>query len=704
MASIVASAQSTSLSMRKRGRESEKIPIVAAPCTPSCSFTSDVAYGVATTQGGRRYMEDFHSVVTSDSLENKIQGHSFFMVADGHGGSNVAQHVTQNFYGCLAAEVLPKFEGGSTSPVRSVDDFARALSSTMLFVDEQLPVATSNECGCTALAALLSCSYLVLANSGDSRAVLSRGGTALALTEDHSPDREDEQLRIKAAGGYLLSNSGLRVMGVLAMTRALGDKFLREYGVIPDPDVTSVDLHKSDEFLLLASDGLWNFVSNQEAVDIARLSIARAESRGASKSMASRIAARVLMRCASDRGSQDNITVIVVDLTQKLKEQGDELQATLRLDLNLNSPSWDVPFGRQPSPTHSTPDSPPLSTPGQPSPSHSPRPSKLGSESGSEASEASDPSNPMCYSSKRSVKHSTLSWVLCEGDLQVIGASLDDMHLNSKPTVGQSQHLLSAAAAPVSLLSSAEELMLQWHCYHLPRSSWCSCVYVPAEGDLQVISSSLDAMRHLHCKPTVGQIQHFLSAAAAPSHCYPLRRSSWCTCVDAPAEDDLQVIGASLDDMLLYCIPTAGPSQHLLSAAAAPVALLSSAKELMQLQSHCYHLPRSSWCSCVYVPAEGDLQVINLSLDDMRHLHCKPTVGQSQHLLSAAAVAVALLTSAKELMGDLQVINLSLNDMRHLHCKPTVGQSQHLLSAAAVQVALLSSAKELVVFKRLCPF
>eukprot|EP00798_Chlamydomonas_sp_ICE-L_P019161 gene19161-25770_t len=124
----------------------------------------------------------------------------------------------------------------------------------------------------------------------------------------------DSQERVKAAGGHISNYNGVRVMGVLAMTRAIGDKYLRRYGVIPDPDVCSVPITAQDELLVLASDGLWDKVSNQEACDIARYCLNNSKGKGAKPDVASRIAAKILMTIAMERGSRDNITVIVVDL------------------------------------------------------------------------------------------------------------------------------------------------------------------------------------------------------------------------------------------------------------------------------------------------------------------------------------------------------------------------------------------------------
>jgi protein phosphatase 2C len=71
------------------------------------------------------------------------------------------------------------------------------------------------------------------------------------------------QERLAAAGGRVFFNSGLRVMGILATTRAIGDHDLRPYGVVPTPDVVVLPRAVDHEFLVLGSDGLWDVFNNQ---------------------------------------------------------------------------------------------------------------------------------------------------------------------------------------------------------------------------------------------------------------------------------------------------------------------------------------------------------------------------------------------------------------------------------------------------------
>jgi serine/threonine protein phosphatase PrpC len=83
------------------------------------------------------------------------------------------------------------------------------------------------------------------------------------------------------------------------------------------PQITILGRRDDDELLLMASDGLWDVLSNQEACSLAKRCLRRARQRGASRQTAARIAATVLTRAAVDRGSRDNVTVVVVDLSRR---------------------------------------------------------------------------------------------------------------------------------------------------------------------------------------------------------------------------------------------------------------------------------------------------------------------------------------------------------------------------------------------------
>uniref|UniRef100_A0A7S1WZX8 PPM-type phosphatase domain-containing protein n=1 Tax=Tetraselmis chuii TaxID=63592 RepID=A0A7S1WZX8_9CHLO len=200
--------------------------------------------------------------------------------------------------------------------VTTVDDLEQALTEAFLRTDEEFCATDGAEyVGSTAVCTLVGSRVLCIANCGDSRAVISRGnGQVVALTDDHKPDREDEKSRVEAAGGQILYWNGRRVMGVLAMSRAIGDQCLQPF-VIPDPEITIVQRRDDDELIVMGSDGLWDVLSNEETVQLAKKALKRAREKGASSRAATKIAATVLIRAALSKGSRDNITAIVVDLT-----------------------------------------------------------------------------------------------------------------------------------------------------------------------------------------------------------------------------------------------------------------------------------------------------------------------------------------------------------------------------------------------------
>lgn len=244
----------------------------------------------------------------------------FFAVFDGHGGAEVAKHCADNLHEelrtVLAQNAKPAGADSSTAPETS-DVFIppgieAALTSAFIHVDEQLAKdKTAHEVGTTAVVALLTSTHLWVANCGDSRAVLCRDGLAVALSADHKASRTDEVSRVQAAGGYVWWD---RVMGELAVSRAIGDHCLRPY-VIAHPEVTRVLRRPEDQLLILASDGLWDVFSNQDACTVAWEAFhkAMAANAGAAK-VAVKAAARALAKSAMDKGSRDNITVVIVDV------------------------------------------------------------------------------------------------------------------------------------------------------------------------------------------------------------------------------------------------------------------------------------------------------------------------------------------------------------------------------------------------------
>jgi len=142
---------------------------------------------------------------------------------------------------------------------------------------------------------------LYTANVGDARIVLCRGGKALRLSYDHKGSDENEGKRVTNAGGLILNN---RVNGVLAVTRALGDAYMKDL-VTGHPYTTETVIQPDlDEFIILACDGLWDVCSDQEAVDLIR------------NQQDPTTAAKQLVDHALARFSTDNLSCMIVRLNK----------------------------------------------------------------------------------------------------------------------------------------------------------------------------------------------------------------------------------------------------------------------------------------------------------------------------------------------------------------------------------------------------
>lgn len=170
--------------------------------------------------------------------------------------------------------------------------------------------------GTTALVALFMGNKGYIANAGDSRAVLCQDGRAIRCSVDHKADLPEEMRRIKELGGEVtteVTKNGkvmARVCGQLGVARALGDFVLEPY-VSGEPQIhgpISLAVDNKNYFLILACDGVWDILTDDEAVSIVA-PIGDPEK-----------AAIKLRDVAYEKGSDDNITVIVIRFPPFLPE------------------------------------------------------------------------------------------------------------------------------------------------------------------------------------------------------------------------------------------------------------------------------------------------------------------------------------------------------------------------------------------------
>ncbi|KAI8340016.1 phosphatase 2C-domain-containing protein [Chlamydoabsidia padenii] len=271
-------------------------------------------YGLSSMQGWRFTMEDAHAAV----LKLDDTDASFFGVYDGHGGSTVAEYTGNVLHNKVRS-----------SPFFDKKEYRLALKDAFLTIDQDLkedPNFAYDPSGCTAVTALLTPDKtLFVANAGDSRSILSINGQSKALSYDHKPMDRLESQRIVAAGGFVEFG---RVNGNLALSRAIGDFEFKQNEHLPaeeqvvtcNPDIIEHQLTEDDEFIVLACDGIWDCMTNQEVIDYIRARIGKKEA-------LETICETIMDHClASDSEGTgigcDNMSIIIVGiLNGKTKEE-----------------------------------------------------------------------------------------------------------------------------------------------------------------------------------------------------------------------------------------------------------------------------------------------------------------------------------------------------------------------------------------------
>ena len=314
------------------------------PCLNAHSMLpSHPTSGYCDIQGRRRVIEDFHTV----HLE---KDHQFFGVFDGHNGNLASKYAASELY-----KEFVKHLGDIDDDVKNGTDWKKEVEDEMNQSFEQLhrgvldaiksyPTgAVMSKSGTTATALFVTEYAVIVASVGDSRAVLSVGtsfnshnqASSIQLTFDHVASDNDERKRIESLGGTLSSRGGvLRVNGTLVLSRSIGDAHLEEF-LSRKPNVVTMTKQEvkdrcklsktvNDEnempcFIILASDGLWDVFTNQEAVDLVEQVIQKYDPKKGegweANGGAFQEAAEVLTQEAYVRGSTDNIGVCVVAIT-----------------------------------------------------------------------------------------------------------------------------------------------------------------------------------------------------------------------------------------------------------------------------------------------------------------------------------------------------------------------------------------------------
>ncbi|XP_065891028.1 integrin-linked kinase-associated serine/threonine phosphatase 2C-like isoform X2 [Dysidea avara] len=222
-------------------------------------------------RGERVDMQDAHVILDNllplfSTQPKKYSRMAYYGVFDGHAGPRASQFAADH----LHKNIVSRFPKGTIQnhdrevKMCLIDSFKKTDTE---FLQKASAASPSWKDGTTAVCVLLLDETLYVANLGDSKVVLCRKEgdkkTHLRLSKDHSPAQFEERQRIQKAGGTVREG---RVMGVLEVSRSIGDGRFKHCGIINTPDVVKCPLGENDQFLVLACDGLWKVFGVEEAV------------------------------------------------------------------------------------------------------------------------------------------------------------------------------------------------------------------------------------------------------------------------------------------------------------------------------------------------------------------------------------------------------------------------------------------------------
>jgi serine/threonine protein phosphatase PrpC len=261
---------------------------------PYCRPSPHIAPG---RRRGQDRFEDRHLVA---SPSEQLPSTHVLGIFDGHGGWECAEYVKEHLEPVLADQAaktcsLTMALHASFEELES--GFAHVVAQTDSYQAGKSP-------GTTALVVVHHAYGLTIASAGDCRAVACRDGAAVELNSTQLASDLHERMRVERNGGYVMKTDSWRVGSVgLQVTRSIGDYEAKEEGVTAEPVVSHVQLSENDRYVLLASDGVWDVMTAQQAIDLCESTVKDTDM------MARRVADAV-----EDNGGFDNATVIVAAL------------------------------------------------------------------------------------------------------------------------------------------------------------------------------------------------------------------------------------------------------------------------------------------------------------------------------------------------------------------------------------------------------
>ena len=269
----------------------------------------------------RQEMEDFHCIKQALGKRPNL---SYFAIFDGHGGKDIASFLSINLHHFLIDEINNINFG--TNDEENISNIIESIKSAFMKIDQNILSNENftNDVGSTATLIFIYYNNLnenilnnnndngnknvertlICANIGDSNGYLITKSNISQITKPHKCEDTLEVQRIKGTGGIVFQG---RIFGKLILTRTLGDKEMKKYGVIPVPDFYTKKIEKDDLFVIIASDGIWAVINEEELYKM-----------GNEKELSSEIFSKKIMDLAKERDTRDNSSCIVIKLNKNI--------------------------------------------------------------------------------------------------------------------------------------------------------------------------------------------------------------------------------------------------------------------------------------------------------------------------------------------------------------------------------------------------
>ena len=307
----------------KRRTQSMNSDIIQNNVPYSANFITRCIYK---TRVGSMYGKNKKDNQDSFIIHNKLLGNLsnyLFSVCDGHGlnGHLVSRHLKHTFPSAFE-HFLSQYRNTDNYISKSYSSAIKTCESQLIGSDIDIQYS-----GSTMVSVIIFSNYLICANIGDSRAVIGKkeeSWVAEELSRDHKPELNDEALRIKKTNGRIMSFIGPGGVPVgpkrvwlhdkdapgLAMSRSIGDLVASSVGVISEPEFKTRVIGKDDAFIVIASDGLWEFMSSNEVVQI----IGRMLDNNKSQFICDELVTQAVRKWSKLDGVVDDITILVIFL------------------------------------------------------------------------------------------------------------------------------------------------------------------------------------------------------------------------------------------------------------------------------------------------------------------------------------------------------------------------------------------------------